>query len=721
MVIDTPRVWVKNQGNLLPTFKTFLRIGTLYSDSMVTNTLMPGDSALVKFKSWVAGPLGAVVMRCSAATSPDINQLNNVLVDTVYVARFDAACMSIFAPTGSVDSGAPVVPQAWIRNLGNMTQTFKARVLVGASYADTQPVTLAAGDSVLKGFRPWTPAQRGSFAVLCSTMLRSDQDTTNDRKTGTVAVRVRDVALISILAPADTVDSGDVVRPWVWIANRGSEAATFKAFVRMDYGTDSVGYLDSVALTLAATSESLVHFPQSAGLSRPGQWYVTAWSGFADQHPENDTLRKTIIVQPPGGFWPVGWHEITSVPIGLSGKAVKAGGSVGVMASTGRVYATKGYKTAEFYEYDPATDRWSTRTPVPPGAEGKLVYTGCDLCADGNGHVYITKGNNTTGFWKYTVADSSWTQMENVPLGLSGKKVIAGTGLAWVEAGGLQYVYMLKGYKNEFYRFDVQAGKWDLRAPAPVGASAKWDKGSFIVYDNANTIYASKSKYDELWKYDVAKDSWVKQLTGMPMYSSSGRRKKIKDGGSGGWSDGMMYCLKGGNTQEFWRYTAATDSWREMDTMPQFGSSGRKRKVKDGGDIAYFARAFWALKGNKTREFWRYGLPLSAGPEPTPEPAPMREGVAGSFSPILNSSFEVIPNPMTGNGFLRYSLPTAADVSVRAYTADGRLVATLLSERLAGGNGTARLNTDRLAAGVYLLRLDTGPAAPTRNFKLIIR
>ena len=77
--------------------------------------------------------------------------------------------------------------------------------------------------------------------------------------------------------------------------------------------------------------------------------------------------------------------------------------------------------------------------------------------------------------------------------------------------------------------------------------------------------------------------------------------------------------------------------------------------------------------------------------------------------------------PMTGNGFLRYSLPAAADVSVRAYTADGRLVATLLSGRLAAGSGTARLNTDRLAAGIYLLRLDTGPAAATRSLKLIVR
>ena len=142
--------------------------------------------------------------------------------------------------------------------------------------------------------------------------------------------------------------------------------------------------------------------------------------------------------------------------------------------------------------------------------------------ADGDGHVYATKGNNTVGFWKYTVADSSWTQLENVPLGL-GTKVKNGAGLAWVPIGADKYVYLLKGYKNEFYRYNVATGKWETRASAPIGISLKYDKGSFIVYNDTNTIYAHKSKYNELWKYDIAKDSWVKQLTRKSPWSTPAR------------------------------------------------------------------------------------------------------------------------------------------------------------------------------------------------------
>jgi hypothetical protein len=715
--IVTPTVRIANLGNTIPRFKSFLKIGTSYSESTMVGPIRSGDTASAIFPDWRATPLGRFAMRCSAASWPDTAPSSNVLRDSVFVTIRDAACMRIVAPTGVVDSGSEVVPQAWIRNYGTMAQNISAWFKAGSFYTDTASAAVPAGDSVLLGFRPCSLNQRGTWGLACSTMLTGDTSALNDRATGSVRVRVRDIAALLIAAPSDTVDSGSTPVPMLRVVNHGSDTTLFDAVFQMEYSTDTIIYVDTVSIALAPAAESSAAFSPPAPLTHVGLWSLSAWNLTSDQHPENDTVRKTMLVVPPGGFWPVGWVEVASVPTGLSGKAVKAGGSVAPMASTGRIYVTKGFKTAEFYAYEPTPDRWSTLTPVPPGAEGKPVYTGSDLCADGNGHIYMTKGNNTVGFWKYTVADSSWTQMENVPLGLSGKKVKAGTGLAWVDVGGTQYVYMLKGYKNEFYRFNVQTGSWELRAPAPVGLNYKYDKGSFIVHDNANTIFAHKSKYNELWKYDLAKDSWVRQLTGMPLYGASGRKKKSKDGGSGGWYDGTIYAFKGGNTTEFWRYIAAKDSWKEAESIPSYGSSMRRKKVKDGGDLGYYAHAFWALKGNKTREFWRYGLPLGV----PAEPEPAREGVAGWTPVVANSTFEVVPNPMTGNGFLRYSLPAAANVSVRAYSADGRLVATLLSERLARGSGTARLNTDRLAAGIYLLRLDTGPAGGTKSFKLVVR
>jgi hypothetical protein len=713
-VIDTPRVWVKNQGNLLPTFKTYLRIGSSYTDSATVATLKPGDSALVKFKSWTASPMGMVVVRCSAASAPDTNMANNVLVDTVYVAKLDAACLRISAPTGSVDSGVAIVPQAWLRNFGNLRQTFRVRFTIGSAYADTQQATINAGESLLQGFRSWTPVLRGSFATLCSTMLTGDQTDTNNRKTGTVTVRVRDLAAIALLAPADSADSGTTVTPKLRVANLGSEQQTFWTFFKMEYGTDTVGYLDSLSTTLAPAGESLLTFKVSGPLNRLGNWRCAGYTGLPDQHPENDTLRKNLYVKPPFGNWPAGWVEVANVPPGPSGRAVKGGGAVTAIQDTrGLVYVAKGYKTAEFFAYNIFSDAWADRKPIPPGTEAKLPYNGCDLANDGNRTIYMTKGNNTLGFWKYTTDDSTWTQLTNVPLGVNGNKVKAGAGLAWYQKGDSGFVYLLKGYKNEFFRYNVATGNWETKASAPIGINIKYDKGSFLVYDGGAYMYAHKAKYNELYRYDIARDSW-RALTGMPFFGRLGQKKKSKDGGSGTWNDGRIYALKGGNTQEFWRYTAAADSWFELDTMPAFGTTSRRKKVKDGGDICFYARACWALKGNKTREFWRYGFPIALGSEPRSE----REGVASAQLALGDWRLAITPNPLSGTRSLRLSTGVSGPATVRLYDALGRCVKTW-NTLLSGGS--AWLDLKGVPSAAYVLRVDTGQGRPAQSMKLVVQ
>jgi hypothetical protein len=66
--------------------------------------------------------------------------------------------------------------------------------------------------------------------------------------------------------------------------------------------------------------------------------------------------------------------------------------------------------------------------------------------------------------------------------------------------------------------------------------------------------------------------------------------KMVKDGGAlvgrdiGGRA--YVYALKGNNTCEFYRYDVAGDFWLTMDTMPAFGFTAQKKKVKRGGSLA---------------------------------------------------------------------------------------------------------------------------------------
>jgi len=301
-----------------------------------------------------------------------------------------------------------------------------------------------------------------------------------------------------------------------------------------------------------------------------------------------------------------------SIPAGA--KSVKDGGWLAYSSADDYIYASKGNKQTDFYRTRPgAGDRWYPLAPWLPGTEGKPPSKGSAGCTDGNGVIYATKGNNKSGFYKYDANADAWTQLADVPLGASNKKVKGGTSIVWAHKGEVGSPYLLKGYKNEFYRYDTAAKTWQTLPVAPVGANQKWDKGSWLAYDSeSNVIYAFKAKYHEFYRYHVDGDTWYHvALSAMPIPGSGGT-KKAKDGSCAAWLDGCIYALKGGNTQEFWRYIVTTNSWYEIEQIPLVGSTTKKKKVKAGGSLASDGGVLFALKGNKCNEFWRY-VPASGG------------------------------------------------------------------------------------------------------------
>ncbi len=710
--VVTPRARVRNYRSVAqPSVPVRMRIGAGYQRD-TTVAIPAGDSVEIAFANWTANPPGMHVAKCSTRLYSDVYPPNDAVECTVFVASRDVACTRIVAPLGTVDSGTLVTPQAWIRNYGNTNEVFNCRMLIGSFYADTVNVLLGAGDSVRLSFRPVALTALGQWAVNCSTMLGGDLVPSNDRAIDSVLVRVFDVAALSIVVPLDTVDSGATVVPQLRIANRSSTAQTFWTHFLFQSGAGPVFYHDSLRVTLAAAAESVVTFGPSEPVNQFGTWRTTGWCAAGDPNPRNDTARGQFFVPGRGGIvWPHGWHEVASMPLAPSQRMIRDGGALTVMedAEVGLIYATKGNKTSDFYSYNCLTNSWTILPQIPPGREGRPTGKGTQLCADGEGRIYLTKGNNTLGFWRYTVADSSWTQLADVPLGTTRRKVKGGTDMAYVVKNDIGYVYLLKGDRNEFHRYNTANDSWQTLAPAP-GTSTKWGKGSFLVYDHEHTIYAHKARYNELWSYDIARDSWGPQLNGMPFYGRLGRKKTSKDGGAGAWYQDGFYAFKGGNTQEFWQYVAARDSWYESDTIPSVGSTGRKKKVKNGGDLVYNALAFWGLKGNKTLELWRYGI-LETSAQVLAE-RPDRDGIWSTPSDASGRSGAVliVPNPLADGMAVvriegRLAVGRVGPVRLRVFDATGRLA---LEASFAGRASALPLDLRQLAEGVYLVKVETG-------------
>ena len=81
-----------------------------------------------------------------------------------------------------------VEPKALVGNFGAATETFDVRFAIADGYADTVPVTLAAGVTDTVAFSAWQALTVGEFAALCSTMLSGDINPSNDRFVDTVNV-----------------------------------------------------------------------------------------------------------------------------------------------------------------------------------------------------------------------------------------------------------------------------------------------------------------------------------------------------------------------------------------------------------------------------------------------------------------------------------------------------------------------------------------------------
>ncbi|UCG43187.1 MAG: C1 family peptidase, partial [candidate division WOR-3 bacterium] len=123
----------------------------------------------------------------------------------------DVASHLIDAPVGIVTPDSQYIPVARVWNFGRNTASFPVILSIGSGYLDTVLVSgLQPTDSAHVRFRTWDAPSRGGFGVRCSTALAGDEYSGNDLVTDSVHLRLHDIAVLEIVCPVDTVDSGAV-------------------------------------------------------------------------------------------------------------------------------------------------------------------------------------------------------------------------------------------------------------------------------------------------------------------------------------------------------------------------------------------------------------------------------------------------------------------------------------------------------------------------------
>jgi len=638
--------------------------------------------------------------------------------------RTDISMEEILEPGVIVSAGTIVTPTGRWRNRQPHSENYTAWFIFinPAGQRTTLPAIQVLGqrgesDTVLY-FSPFPLNDTGRWTVKCSTYAENDIDPNNDVKERYFRVVPQsgggnfDVAVTEIISPLGVLDTSSWVTPIGRWRNLSNNPATFFGYFALINPDGIRVYTNSVLVNeLPANSDTVIEFtPYNVGY-QIGQWTaVCSTVAAVDTNPANNWRWVNFNVA-AGGSLPKGWHEVKPMPLTPSSKAVKDGGWLTFDPNSGLIFAAKGNKSGDFYCYDPVADTWRELCLWREGVEGKGPAKGAVGVADGLGKVFAVKGNNTLGFWCYHIAGDSWQQLPDVPLG-GGKKVKGGSDLVVVNEAGTEYIYLLKGYKNEFYRFNCDSDTWEELPVAPQAIHPKWDKGSWLVYDGNRYIYAHKAKYHEFWRFDLFTAAWdTNRLNGMPFLSRTGKNKKAKDGSSGACVNGAIFALKGGNTCEFYRYDIEADTWTELEPMPEVGSTGKKKRIKAGGDITvYNDHILYALKGNKTRELWYYYY--------VPQVSSL-SGVlqtnSGSKASLSAEFFSIFPNPtIQGDVIVQLNSGINLPRAVKIYDNCGNLKLKFPIQ-----SRVVRLNLGLLSPGIYWLRLDTGSGRPVCQ-KLVV-
>lgn len=628
----------------------------------------------------------------------------------------DVAVVSIESPTGRVAPNSTVTPRATWQVYGTMQMSYWAYAFLENPLGQRvyrESLWVTGGRQVT--FPPYNVgATEGGWAIICSTRAVGDRNPANDWRRGVFAVGLAaDFGVAAILEPVGSRNPGDTVRPAARIRCYYAQSPhTVRTWFFLAKPGGARFYSDSVDIVnMTQGQDSLVVYRPVVLDSTAGLWTMKcSLYVLPDTFAANNILSGSfrVGVQAPA----TGWHEVSpSVP----GTPAKDGAWLAGNLAAG-IYCAKGNKTGEFYHFDPGSSGWTTLSQIPAGREGKPPYKGAVGAASGRGHVYALKGNNTLGFHKYSAARNSWLQLDDVPLG-GGKRVKGGSDLAYVQHGDSECVYLLKGINNEFYRYHVtgeSSGTWQ---PLASVSGDKWQAGSWLCADGSNRIYAQQARTHAFQYYNTTTGSWQPVSNMMPFISRhTGRSKKSKDGGSAAWFGGSIHALKGGGTQEFYKFTAASGTWAELETIPLLGSTGKKVKVKAGGDIVNCADWFYALKGAKTNEFWTYREPVMMSAEP-PEPS---GAAAAAMMHDGSGPGLLFPNLLrAGRVKLNLRAPGAREVGglVRVSVLDAagrRLWSQVCAQQL-----EVTLDLGALAPGVYLLKVDE--PGRSRTAKLLLQ
>jgi N-acetylneuraminic acid mutarotase len=331
------------------------------------------------------------------------------------------------------------------------------------------------------------------------------------------------------------------------------------------------------------------------------------------------------------------WTPKASLPDGVS--IVKAA------VVNGKIYAMTGSSN---YEYDPTTDNWTAKTPMPTPRSG--VSFGIASCQN---KIYVIGGENETN--EYHIDYLSTNEVYDPSTDSWETKKSMHTSREWVEANVVDdKIYVISGETDNYHSvrtpanevYDPATDSWNTKQPIPYavikGASAVVDNKIYLLGGLFNSSDPLNAVYNQI--YDTETDTWsfgASLPTGM-WYIAAGAT-------AGVMAPKRIYVMGGGFTEVtnvVNVYDPALDVWSAGAPLPTNCTGHAVAVVNDllyaiGGGSDWHGGepgtpgAGWTLT-SVVEQYTPFGyetIPHST-PEPEPEPFPVVPVAAASIATV---------------------------------------------------------------------------------------
>ena len=228
----------------------------------------------------------------------------------------------------------------------------------------------------------------------------------------------------------------------------------------------------------------------------------------------------------------------------------------------------KGYiafgESKDIWEYDPATNTWTNKAPFPNSTRGNAaVFVVGNKAYIGTGIGGCSSPLYCKDFWEYDPAADKWTQKTDFPgIGRYGSIAFSIGNIGYMGTGTDGWTSY-----SDFYKYDPATDKWSAIADYPGGK--RYFASAFVInnkgYVGIGMEFPPNLPTKDFWEYDPVADSWTRKedFGGVERHYSVTAATSIKGylgmgTGNGGSSPG--------DKEDFWEYSL--DSVTVSDTTP---------------------------------------------------------------------------------------------------------------------------------------------------------